>query len=165
MKPLIIGIDPGTTAGYAAMDLNGNLIALDSSKNMGIDKVISKIAGLGDVVLVGTDIEKAPNFVAKFAAKLGARLFIPDKTMQFMRKKKITKEFLKDKGLRNKIKLKNKHEIDALAAAVSAYRHFMPLFNKIDQHMKGIGMEERSEQVKKIIIEDSLPIGKAIAKL
>ena len=44
MKPLlIVGIDPGVTVGYALLDINGNVIKLYSSKELDLDKLISKI--------------------------------------------------------------------------------------------------------------------------
>jgi len=54
-KLLVIGLDPGTTVGYAVMDIEGNLVCIGSSKNTGMSMIIDKIIPLGSVLLVGTD--------------------------------------------------------------------------------------------------------------
>lgn len=33
---LIVGIDPGTTVGYAILDIEGNLLILNSSKHLNL---------------------------------------------------------------------------------------------------------------------------------
>jgi len=38
---LIVGIDPGTTLGYAAIDFEGNLIRVYSDKNFDLNSLIS----------------------------------------------------------------------------------------------------------------------------
>ena len=73
-KPLlVVGIDPGTTIGYAVLDLDGNLIKIDSSKHITLSSLISGITAIGKVILVGTDKKAVPGFVKKFAVKGGLR--------------------------------------------------------------------------------------------
>ncbi len=165
MRSIILGIDPGTTIGYAALDLEGNLIEVNSIKNAGLDKLIAIVAKLGKVVLVGTDVKKAPQFVNKFCAVMHVKLFVPEETMQFMQKKTATKDFIKEIGLRDKLKLKNKHEMDALAGAVSAFKHFKPLFNRIDQYLKSENKSHLKEKVKTVVLTENISMKKALAKL
>src|SRR3989338_1965903 len=69
-KLLIVGIDPGITTAYAVLDIEGKLIKTSSSKEFGLNQIISETTELGKVVLVGTDKSKIPNLVHLFAAKL-----------------------------------------------------------------------------------------------
>jgi len=55
---LILGIDPGTTLGYAALDINGNIIEISSSKLLNLNSLISKINNLGTSIIVGCDKKK-----------------------------------------------------------------------------------------------------------
>jgi len=71
-KLLIVGIDPGITAGCAILDINGKLIRLFSSKDFNLNSLISESIGFGRVILVGTDKLKVPGLVHAFAAKVGA---------------------------------------------------------------------------------------------
>ena len=42
-KPLlIVGIDPGITAGYAVLDINGKIIKVRSSKQLDLNSLISE---------------------------------------------------------------------------------------------------------------------------
>jgi len=59
-------------------------------------------------------------------------------------------------------KLKNKHEMDALASALFAYKSFKGLFNKIDNEVKN---EEISNKVKKLVLTEEINIKKALSKL
>ena len=66
-KLLIVGIDPGTTIGYAVLDIEGNLIHLNSSKQLDLSLLISETINFGKAVLVGTDKAKVPGLVEAFA--------------------------------------------------------------------------------------------------
>ena len=39
-KLIVVGIDPGTTTAYAILDLEGNIVVLKSSKNLGLSGVL-----------------------------------------------------------------------------------------------------------------------------
>ena len=59
-KLLIVGIDPGTTIGYAALDLQRNLVVSGSKKNMSFDELLAKLHSYGTIVHLGTDKKKVP---------------------------------------------------------------------------------------------------------
>ena len=42
MKYIIVGIDAGTTTAIAALDLNGNLVEIRSSKELELEQMIDK---------------------------------------------------------------------------------------------------------------------------
>ena len=57
---LIVGIDPGTTLGYAAIDFEGNLVKVWSEKNLDMGSLISKLIRLGRPLIVAGDKEYNP---------------------------------------------------------------------------------------------------------
>ena len=158
MESLILGIDPGSTVGYAALDLDGNLVKLESLRNCDLNKAVSKINKLGKIVVIGTDVNPVPKFVDKIASNFGAKVIEPRDDLQLKYKKKLTKEFLRD----NKIKVKNKHELDALAAALVAFKHYQPLFNRIDNHLNQINKNHLNKKIKNIVLINEIPIKIAI---
>ena len=158
MNSLILGIDPGSTIGYCVLDLDGKLVKLGSLRNCNLNKTVSRVNGLGKIVAVGTDVKPVPKFVEKFASNFGAKIIEPKDDLQLKYKQKVTKEFLKDK----KIKAKNKHELDALAAALVAFKHYQPLFNKIDNHLNQINKNHLNKEVKNTVLIKEISIKKAI---
>ena len=113
---------------------------------------------MGKVVAVGTDVSPVPKFVDKFASNFGAKIIEPKNDLQLRYKKKLTKEYLKDKN----IKVKNKHELDALAAALVAFKHYQPLFNKINNHLNQINKEYLNKEIKNTVLRKEIPIKRAI---
>ncbi|MBI2499677.1 DUF460 domain-containing protein [Candidatus Woesearchaeota archaeon] len=157
MESLIVGLDPGATVGYAILDLNGGLIDVGSFKGS-LDQAVKIISNKGKVIIIGTDVMNTPKFIQKFSARINAKVIVPERDLLYIQKKKMTKEYLKEKEL----KLKNKHEMDALASALFAYKSFKGLFNKIDNE---INNEEISNRVKKLVLVEQIPIKKALSKL
>ncbi|ODS42610.1 MAG: hypothetical protein MSIBF_04705 [Candidatus Altiarchaeales archaeon IMC4] len=90
---LIIGIDPGTTTAIAALDFNGNLVFLSSSKEMGIKKTTEKIISLGTPSVIATDVCPAPSFVSKISAIFQAAPFIPQEPLGISEKTAMTKPY------------------------------------------------------------------------
>ena len=119
---LIVGIDPGTTLGYAAIDFEGNIINLNSEKNLDLSALISSLIKLGKPLIIAGDKEYNPDFIGKLAIKLGARIIAPDYDLKVNEKREITKEH----------KTKNQHEIDALASALFALKKTSSLLKKIN---------------------------------
>jgi len=157
MEFLIVGLDPGATVGYAILDLNGGLIEVSSFKG-NLDQAVKIISNKGKVIIIGTDVMNTPKFIHKFSARINAKIIVPERDLLYIQKKKMTKEYLKEK----EIKLKNKHEMDALASALFAYKSFKGLFNKIDNEIEN---EELSSKVKKLVLTEEIPIKTALSKV
>jgi len=120
-KPLIIlGIDPGTTTAWAALDLEGNLLMVRSGKGLGLREVIKEVVGVGRPALIGTDKAKAPSFVERVAVKTGARLWTPRRDLSALEKRRLVRE-----------KTANDHELDAIASARSAFRRCERIIRKV----------------------------------
>jgi len=107
---LIVGVDPGTTVGYAVLDIEGNIVEINSEKELSLDKLVERIARLGKIVVIGTDKKKVPFFVDKLKAKVGARVLSPKEDMKVSDKKDLARPY----------STKNSHEEDALASALFA---------------------------------------------
>ena len=65
-KLLIVGVDPGTTLGYAVLDVVSNLIKIKSSKKLNLNSLLSEIIYLGKINVVGTDKAKVHSLVERF---------------------------------------------------------------------------------------------------
>ena len=125
-KLLIAGIDPGMTTAYAVLDIEGNLLHLNSSKQLDLNLLISEIINIGKVALVGTDKAKVPGLVEAFATKLGARIASPPEDLKVDEKRKMITGF----------DFNDEHQGDALASALFAYKEIKTLLNKIDLFAK-----------------------------
>lgn len=119
---LIVGVDPGTTTGIAALNFRGDLINLSSSKDLGMGGVIEHLIKLGRVSLIASDVTPAPSFVSKLSAQLGAIVNTPNEPLSVADKIDLTRAY----------KPQNSHQRDALAAALITFNKFKNKFQKID---------------------------------
>ena len=149
-KPIIVGIDPGTTTAYAVLDTGGNLIEADSSRNMGLAELISRTARLGKVIIAGTDKRKVPELVYKYAARMGAKIMSPDEDIPVAEKKSMAKEF----------HMRNEHENDALASALEAFKGVRHIVEKINRTEY-----EDKELLKEMVIKNGMSIKGAMEHL
>jgi len=153
-KLLIAGIDPGTTLGYALLDLKGNAVKIKSSKQLDMSSLILEMIKEGKVVVIGTDRKKAPRFVDKLSSKIGARLIKPEEDLSVEQKRELTKgeEF------------GNEHEKDALASAIYAFKRIRSLLIKVDFYLKEHDKENIKNEVEEIVLKDyKVNISEAIA--
>ena len=121
MKPLIVGLDPGSTSAVAAVDLKGELELLESGKNFPPSEIIQRIIRIGKPVVVTSDKGKTPSKVKKISSSTGAKLFEPESDLSSERKKDL------GKGA-------NSHEIDAVASAVNAQKKLYQEIRKIEKY-------------------------------
>lgn len=119
---LIVGVDPGTTTGIAALDFRGGLVDLFSSKDLSRERVIERLIKLGRVSIIATDVTPTPAFVSKLAAQLGAIINTPYGTIPVSEKIRLTRPH----------KPEDSHQRDALAAALITMKKFKNKFQKID---------------------------------
>jgi len=141
---IIVGIDPGTTLGYAILDLNGKLIKIDSAKELDLGSLISKVIYHGKVLAVGTDKQRTPSFVNDFAVKTGGIIISPKEDIKVDEKEKLTREY----------DFKGDHQKDALASAIFAYKRLKNLFNKIDEFVKTNKKENLKNKIVEIVIKN-----------
>ncbi len=151
-KLLIAGIDPGTTLGYAVLDIEGNFIKAGSSKQLDLNSLISEIISLGKAILVGTDKAKVPGFVESFTAKLGARIASPKEDLKVEEKRKMYHGF----------SIGDEHQGDALASALFAYRETRELLSKIDNFARENKKQGIKDRIKELVITKRLSIRNAV---
>ena len=142
---LIVGLDPGTTLAYALLDLDGNILNVKSSKQLGIKTVSLEIAKIGRPVIVASDVSPAPNSVKKFASAFGAKLIFPEENMTIKEKNYITKGY----------GLENKHEKDALASAIFAFKKVRIMLNKIDLRCSQTETEFQADEIKRLLLTEN----------
>jgi predicted RNase H-like nuclease (RuvC/YqgF family) len=115
---LIVGFDPGKTFGLALIDVEGKIRLVYSDKNKGIDFVIRKIIQFGKPLCIAYDKRIINKSVQEISRKLKIFIILPKEDLKRKKKKEMIREFFRDK----KIKIKNKHEFDALASAIFGYK-------------------------------------------
>ncbi len=109
MKPLIIGVDPGSTSAVAGLGFEGEKVFVESRKNFPPRDMIAEIVKHGRPVVVASDKEKFPSTVEKIASSFGAYRYELESDMSSERKSELGEG-------------ENDHEEDAVAAARNAFR-------------------------------------------
>ena len=136
---IIVGLDPGTTTGIAALNLSGELVDLISSRAMSSSDVIEWIAARGRPLVVATDVFPTPGSVEKVKRAFNAVLYSPGGDIPAEEKIALGKEF----------GYKNDHERDALAAAISAFKKYRNKFLLVE---KKVPSEIDPDEVKALVV-------------
>jgi predicted RNase H-like nuclease (RuvC/YqgF family) len=148
MKLLIAGIDPGTTVGYALIDLNGNVVSIGSEKHLDLNALVAKVVKSGKVLVVGTDKAKLPGFVEKFANALGSRVVKPDSDLGSKEKQGLVKGYSAD----------DDHQLDALAAAVFSLKKLRALLTKISSYVENYKKHEIADKLTSLVVLKGMSI-------
>lgn len=138
-KYLIVGIDPGTTAAIALLDLDGNVVNISSSRNTSVAKMIKYIRERGKPVVISTDVYPVPDTVEKIKRAFN--------TMIYSSKDTATEDKI---NLTKGFNFNNVHERDALFAALDAHKKFKNKFEKID---KEIPIWVDSDEIKAAVLK------------
>lgn len=118
---LIVGIDPGTTTAAAALDLDGNILHLQSSRQMNMGDVIESLYRVGKPLIVASDVQDMPYSVEKIRRAFSAIAYTPKQDVSVETKVELTAPY----------QYANDHERDALAAALDAYRQYRHKFQNL----------------------------------
>ncbi len=146
--PVIVGIDPGTTTGYAVLDVSGNPLELNSFKEFGLNDLVRKISSLGVPIIAGTDKHKIPEFLSQFSRKTGSKICSPSKDMKVDFKRDITSSYA----------FQNDHERDALAGALEAYRSYSSVLSRITRFAVSQHKREILLLLTQLVIKEDIPI-------
>lgn len=159
-KLIIVGFDPGLTAGIAILDLSGNVIAIKSCKEIPKAEIVKYIIGYGKAVLIATDVYPPPKMVKKLATTLNSKIFSPDKTFTVSSKIELVDNYLNEiSSIKHP---ENAHERDALAAAIKTYKHYQNKLRQIEKRAEKLELSFREvDEVKRMVILGT-PISKAI---
>ena len=151
-KLLIVGVDPGTTLGYAVLDIEGKVVKVKSSKQLNLNSLISEVINLGRVIVVGTDKAKVPGFVQLFSVKTGGRVIRPKEDLKVSEKR----ELIFGHNVRND------HEADALGSALFAYKEINGLLKKIEVFVKRNDKSGIKDKIIELVIAKDISIRHAV---
>lgn len=129
MENIIVGVDPGATSAVAAVNLEGEVVLLESRREFAKEEIIQEIVDTGKPVVISSDKEKMPSTVEKIASSLGANKFEPEEDLEQQKKQELGEG-------------DNSHEIDAYASAKHAYNNLRRNIRKIEK------LSERNEEEK-----------------
>ncbi len=157
-KYYILGIDPGTTAAYCLLTLDGHVRALRSRKGLTRADLIREVYENGIPAIVASDVPQVPHFVEKIASTVNAPIFTPKKPIAVADKQELAREYSTDKRIRNA------HERDALTAAVYAYRSILPKLQQIDRMIREQQIPVDRNYLKALVIKGT-SINEALARV
>jgi predicted RNase H-like nuclease (RuvC/YqgF family) len=120
-KYLIVGIDPGTTTAIAALDLEGNLLHLSSSRQTSMSDVTEVLYKIGKPLIIASDVHEMPYSVEKVRRAFNGVAYTPRQDMSVETKLELASPH----------SYRNDHERDALSAALDAYRSYKNKFQNI----------------------------------
>lgn len=123
MDNVIVGVDPGTTTGYAVFNLTTGTFYTSSKRHLGMNELIREIIKHGHVLAIACDKKPCPRFVEKLSSKLNSKLIVPEIELKEEDKRELTK------GLN----YNNLHERDSIAAIVYSLKRLKPLLTKIER--------------------------------
>ncbi|MBI3588399.1 DUF460 domain-containing protein [Candidatus Micrarchaeota archaeon] len=126
---IIAGVDAGTTIAVAIVDFEGNAVCVRSRKHWKEGEVVKFISSFSPHV-VACDTNPTSGFAKSISRAFGAKLHFPKRHLRVMEKERMAA---------GKWKCANKHERDALAAALKAYHHFE---NKLRQVRRKAGWRD-----------------------
>jgi hypothetical protein len=111
---LVVGIDPGTTTAIAALDLDGKVVHLSSSRQRPMSEVIKALYRAGKPLVIASDVREMPFSVERIRRAFSAVGYTPREDRSVEEKADMVAGF----------QYGNIHERDALAAAIDAFRHY-----------------------------------------
>lgn len=152
---LIVAVDPGITTGMAILNAYGNVLDIYSKRDMTKAEIINRILKFGNPVVISCDVSTTPRSIEKIATKLGCTVYSPDTSLSIKEKKELTKDYYRS--------TKNDHEVDALSAAIKAWKQHRTLFSKVNDTLSKFDKQEIfSDIMLKILKEESPNIEDAV---
>ena len=141
----IVGFDPGTTAGLAVLNLNGELLLLKSLRHWSRSSIILEALNIGDPVLIATDRAEAPRAVRELAQSLNLNVFETGREETLEDKVSVITEYASKRG----VTIGDEHQASALYAALKAYNSFKNDFKDIE-----LNVERRISHFKEALIDE-----------
>jgi predicted RNase H-like nuclease (RuvC/YqgF family) len=157
---LIVGIDPGMSTGYAALDLRGSLLVLETRRLLGRGELMRRLYSIGKPVVVATDVSPPPAYVKKIASTLGALLYTPSRSLSVEEKRRLAYEIAEAYGF----KVRTTHERDSLAAAYKAFLSYKPLFEEVERESEKYELPLPLDEAKLLVIKGK-PVSTAIQEV
>ena len=139
-RPLIIGIDPGTTTGIAAFDFEGNLLLIKSGKNLSRSDIARIVSSAGNPIIVASDKNPIPRSVERIATSFSARVIEPGETFSRKEKHDDASGYMKAHGKA----WANRHERDALVSGLYAWKQVKRMMDRINSRLRKAKVTDRS---------------------
>lgn len=139
MRPIIVGVDPGTYIGIAIFDLNANLIHSSTITDKGKEAAVSEISKHGNPIVVASDVNPPPQLVTQIASYFNARLYYPKTTISDITKTTETSSY----------KFSSVHERDAIIAVLSFFKENANKLRWIERTLRDKGLSNIEEDVKR----------------
>jgi len=162
-------LDPGLTVGVAILDLSGDIIGVDSFKEISRAELIKYIMSHGKSVLMTTDVQTPPRMVKKIASALNSKINSPHRDLAVGAKVESVEGYLKERVGRYESQdgdscplPQNAHERDALAAAIHGYKKYQQKLQIIERRIKNNDLSVKDVDDIKIMVINDVPITKAI---
>ncbi|MBM5805016.1 MAG: DUF460 domain-containing protein [Candidatus Verstraetearchaeota archaeon] len=140
---LIAGVDPGMVCGLAVIDLSGRILHVSSGRGITRGQITRLLATLGRALVFATDVNPPPSLLVKLSASHSAILFSPEQSLKTSEKADLVERIVRNQ----RIKVKDSHQRDALAAAAKAYSFYR---NKLEQAVSHAQAEERPVQIEEV---------------
>jgi len=141
---VIIGVDSGVYRAFAAVDLDGRVVAVESKRNWGDAGFVERVSSFQPLV-IACDVRPASKTARALARVFSAKLFQPVHSLPIIEKARVASGY----------GVKNAHERDALAAALKAF-HSMAQ-NKMKQTRRRLGERgvfgERLRKVQRLVLK------------
>ncbi len=146
-----MGFDPGLTVGIAILDLDGNLLSIESCREISKAKIINHIIDYGKALLIASDVYPPPKMIKKLASALNSKIHSPPKTMSVESKIEIVENYLSERSIH--LHPENTHERDALAAAVKTYKHYQNKLRQVEKRAENLHLsKEEMDNIKSMVI-------------
>ncbi len=121
----------------AVVSLDGEVLKVESRKHWPRGDLVEKIAFHSPEV-IACDTNPTSGFAQGLKRSFGARLLFPKKSMTEYDKQRMASK--------TGLKLKNKHERDALAAALKAYHQLENKLRQVEKHARKKSPEKRDKK-------------------
>ncbi len=159
------------TVGVAILDLSGEILNVNSFKEVSRAEITRHIINYGKTVLVATDVHQPPKMVKKMATALNSKIYFPYRDLAVSAKNELVDDYIylqdQQHPLRrsresNDLIPQNAHERDALAAAIQGYKKHQKKLEQIERKTKDLKLTPEMVDNIKILVINEVPITKAI---
>jgi uncharacterized protein len=158
------------TVGVAILDLSGQILNVNSFKEVSRAEITKHIINYGKTVLVATDVHVPPKMVKKMAASLNSKIYFPYRDLAVSAKNELVDDYIysNDQNLtrrsqdNNELIPQNAHERDALAAAIQGFKKYQKKLEQIERRTENLELTSKMVDDIKILVINEIPITKAI---